>query len=509
MIHIRERIERLLKAPGSEMSRWARLVRYQIQLWRYCGRRLRDHNSGAMSAALSFRTMFALVPVIVLGLLVTRSLGLLAYTENQLRAVLDASGLGQIQIVSETEPDRTEPISPWSAPARDRRPGRSAAPDDSARTRPTTQTTQKVLTTRPEATPKTTRRSLSDVLVALVRRVENKLTLGRVGPVGIILVIWSALALLTTMERSLNRVFEAPRSRPLGSRTMLYWSAVTLGPLLLVVVSVAGSWVTRWSMEVPVLSWLLRGVGWLGPVVMGVALLASLYKLMPNTRVNTRSAIMGAIVAVPLWLLAEWAFGLYIRELVVSRETSLYGALGLLPLFLIWLNLSWLLFLFGAELAHTAANLHRIEAAESVRQVVLGPSAMLATALAVAWKYDQGNGAVDFKTIAAQIRLPNDQITHLLERLEQMGMVATVERRESTAYVLARPAEKATIAELLELSRVHAQSIGPGQCSPRLGRLLENVQRRTAECVGQLTLRAVLDAAGEGDDNRADDSDES
>jgi len=92
---------------------------------------------------------------------------------------------------------------------------------------------------------------------------------------------------------------------------------------------------------------------------MGILLLAALYKLIPNTRVQYRSAFGGALVAVPLWLLAEWGFRMYVGR-VVGRG-SFYGALGLLPLFLFWVNLSWLIFLFGAQLAHSAVNLSRIE----------------------------------------------------------------------------------------------------------------------------------------------------
>ena len=72
---IRKRIEALRAAPGEELGRWARFLRFQIRLWRFCGRRLREHNAVAMSSALSFRTIFALVPVLVLALVVVKSVG--------------------------------------------------------------------------------------------------------------------------------------------------------------------------------------------------------------------------------------------------------------------------------------------------------------------------------------------------------------------------------------------------------------------------------------------------
>ncbi|HET6429862.1 MAG TPA: hypothetical protein VFJ30_15715, partial [Phycisphaerae bacterium] len=67
---LRQRIEALLTAPREELGRWGRFCRYQIHLWRFCLQRLRQHNAAAMSAALSFRTVFAMVPALVVALLV-------------------------------------------------------------------------------------------------------------------------------------------------------------------------------------------------------------------------------------------------------------------------------------------------------------------------------------------------------------------------------------------------------------------------------------------------------
>lgn len=80
-----------------------------------------------------------------------------------------------------------------------------------------------------------------------------------------------------------------------------------------------------------------------------------------------------------LWLVAKWGFAIYVTKLVGTG--NLYGALGLLPLFLIWLNLSWLLFLFGAELANAAANLDTMNLEEQAGRTMLGPSDVLAAAV--------------------------------------------------------------------------------------------------------------------------------
>jgi len=95
------------------------------------------------------------------------------------------------------------------------------------------------------------------------------------------------------------------------------------------------------------------------------------YKFLPNTAVPYRTALVGAVAALPLWMVARWGFGLYIGH---AAKANVYGALGLLPVFLFWMNLSWFIFLFGAEFAYTAANLDRLEGTrhydETIRQNV-------------------------------------------------------------------------------------------------------------------------------------------
>ena len=88
---ISERVENLITSPGKELGRWARFFRFQIQLWRFCMLRLRSNNALAMSSALSFRTIFALIPALVLAILVLKSVGVLEHSKEPLREWLDAA----------------------------------------------------------------------------------------------------------------------------------------------------------------------------------------------------------------------------------------------------------------------------------------------------------------------------------------------------------------------------------------------------------------------------------
>jgi membrane protein len=492
---IKRRLENLRSSPGEEMGRWARFVRYQAQLWRFCARRLREHNAMAMSAALSFRTIFALVPTLVLAVLILKSVGTID-ASALLRRSLEASGLSEVALKAEgqgqpaPEPAASQPDPAPGAPGDP--PSDGAAPPAGG---PTT-------TTAPtDASPAGSEERVVGVLrriERLVQYVEQKLTLGALGPIGFALLIWSALALVTTIERSLNRIFQAPRSRSLGRRILLYWAAVTFVPIVLATVEYAAGQVTDAARAVPGVSWLVATLGWLGPVLASISMLAAVYVLMPNTRVRWRSAFGAAAVAVLMWLLAKWGFTTYVTQII--RQRSLYGALGLIPLFLIWINLCWLVFLFGAELAHTAANLERFRSAEAAERIVVGPWDLLAAALAVAEPYVAGKGPAGKDAVVERLGLPEQPVEQLLSRLARAGVLCEVaggdgraesldgEGAAAKAYVPARPVEAISVREVLDTGFAGREMAPGSRYSGEIGRCIGSVRERADAALESMTL---------------------
>ena len=113
--------DRLAREPVRELGRWARFFRFQVRLWRLCAHRLWENNVMAMSAALSFRTIFAMVPILVLGFLMLKSVGALEASNVHLRRLLVTSGFEQITIYSEQRSEaegRTPPGEATSDPTK-------------------------------------------------------------------------------------------------------------------------------------------------------------------------------------------------------------------------------------------------------------------------------------------------------------------------------------------------------------------------------------------------------
>ncbi len=435
MFNLHERIDNLLEEPRHQLSRGARFLRTQVELWRFCARRLHENNLGAMSAALSFRTIFALIPTLVLTFLVLKSMGIIEDGKRALREVLDTSGFAQVVAVETVNPE---------------------GEDETAATEP------RVVTA-------------ADQIERLVDDVERQLTFARIGPIGALVMIWTAMTLLTTLESSLNRIFGAPRSRALTHRVIMFWSALTLGPVLIMAAVFAGGSAIHLAETLPGIGWLVKAVGWLTPAVVGVLVVAAGYKLIPNTHVRFRAAIGGAIVAVPAWMVARWAFAIYVERFVV--EGNLYGVLGLLPLFLIWLNVSWSIFLFGAELAHTATSLRQLRRGENAENLILGPSDWLAVATAIARRFLAGEAPPGRADLVEETGLPPEAVQRMLDPLLEAGLI-TATASEPSGYLLPRPAEQIPLVAILDLADPR-QPVGADASGAPLGGIRADLANRT------------------------------
>jgi len=167
---------------------------------------------------------------------------------------------------------------------------------------------------------------------------------------GIIGLLVTSTALLNTVEEAFNHVWRITRSRPLMSKFMAFWATLTLAPIMIG----ASITITSYFAALPVINQVSAGTALLDkipfvlPWMMSTLALATLYTVLPNTRVPFRFAIVGGMVAGALFEMTKFGFAFYVTHL--ANYEKLYGALGTLPVFLIWLYLVWVLVLFGSEI---------------------------------------------------------------------------------------------------------------------------------------------------------------
>ena len=450
----KQRVTRLLTAPREELVGWRRFVQTQMRMWWLCVRQLRRNNALAMSAALSFRSMFAMVPMIVLAFLMLKGMGFDDECRDLLDGAMRTMGLDRITYtVAEQAPSAEGAVEAAAEPAS----GETI--------------------------------SVAEVITSVTGKMEGK-GLGAIGPVGVALLVWTALTLLMTLERSLNRIFEAARPRPLGRRVLLYWAALTLAPLLVLLTRFLSSEATEAVSGIPAVGALIGSVSWIGAFVVGAVVLAFVYQLMPNTPVRFRSAVTGAVVAFPLWLVARWGFMLYLTRVAGN---SFYGSMGLIPLFLMWLNTSWWIFLFGAQSAYAAANLRRLTLTLETKREMISSWDLLAAVVSVVRLNGETNQPVSDEAVAESLGLPAEGTALLLDKLLVAGLLArTTDGDEDDGFYLpATPADRLQAADVLRIDCAYAGQSARA-VEPSVRSAVGSVLSKTEAGIENLTIADII-----------------
>ncbi|WP_295520919.1 YihY family inner membrane protein [Limnohabitans sp. Rim8] len=180
----------------------------------------------------------------------------------------------------------------------------------------------------------------------------------RLGSVGLVVVLMSAVFLMVTIERTLGQIWGLQRQRPLAQRVLLYWSSITLGPLFLGASLAITSYVVTASRDVVdvlpgSIRWLLDSFEF----VLLTACVSGLYFYVPYTRVRWRHAITAGLFVAGALELAKKLMALYLLQ--VPTYSLIYGAFAALPILLVWIYVTWLLVLLGAVLAASLPELGR------------------------------------------------------------------------------------------------------------------------------------------------------
>ena len=173
--------------------------------------------------------------------------------------------------------------------------------------------------------------------------------------VGIVVLLASGVALMLSIEDAFNRIWRVPRGRGTTSRVVRYWAVITLGPMLVV----AGLGVSSYLFALPFLeqvdtefSLKARLLGLLPFLIQWLTLFCA-YALIPNRSVRWRDAAIGAVVAAVLFEIAKRMFAFYAIQ--SANYEQVYGALSIVPIFVFWIYISWVVVLLGASLAASLA----------------------------------------------------------------------------------------------------------------------------------------------------------
>lgn len=256
----------------------------------------------------------------------------------------------------------------------------------------------------------------------------------RLGSVGLVALLFTALALVLTIDRALNAIWRVRTPRPIAQRVLVYWAAVTLGPLVL------GVSLSLTSYAISASSGLVGDLPVSVSVVLGVvqfvllaAAMAGLFHYVPNTPVMWRHAFAGGLFVAVGFEIAERGLAWYVKSVPVY--STVYGAFATVPIFLVWLYLGWVVVLLGAVIAAYAPSLQ-------MRVVRRPPTAGHRFVLAVtllrelaAARRSQRHG-LSIAELAARLRTEPLLIEPVLDRLVEMDWAARLDEAGAARHVL-------------------------------------------------------------------------
>ncbi|MDX1570595.1 MAG: YihY family inner membrane protein, partial [Xanthomonadales bacterium] len=325
---------------------------------------------------------------------------------------------------------------------------------------------------------------------------------GLTAAMGIFLVATSII-LMHNIEATINRIFGVRTERSWVSRFLIYWASLTLGPILLGASLALSSYFFSLRFIADV-----RTVGFMAGVLQSITpfLVAGLaffltYAAIPNRKVPLRHALIGAVVAALMFEIAKKLFGLFVAG--TGSYTAIYGALAAIPIFLVWIYLSWSIILLGASLCAALSTFDRDAAAGDVwparERFVL-----LYRLVGRLWEAQKTGASLEEGQLVQSEPATSQEIMDLLENLRGADIVR---RDEDGDWVLVRDLSQLSLADLYRTGRYvwprsDARSLAD-EDDPWIRRLHEALQD-VDEAMGKLDNRslATFYAGGIGEERK-------
>lgn len=275
-----------------------------------------------------------------------------------------------------------------------------------------------------------------DVMNWILQITENFLESssgGFIAGVGLLILVWSVMQVLNHIEKSFNHIWQIKKARPWVRKFADYLSLMIIGPLFLVVSGSVTVYLNTKMIDIsdqtmvlntikPALIFLLQ----ITPYMIMWLVLTMLYMVMPNTRVKFKSAFTAGVIAGTLFQLIQL---LYINSQIgVSKYSAIYGSFAAFPLFLIWLQISWLIVLLGAEISFANQNVNRYEFEFESLKVNMYQKRILTLLILslIIKRFLAGESPVTASEISKNIQIPVRLARDILYNLTEAGLLTEI-----------------------------------------------------------------------------------
>jgi len=299
----------------------------------------------------------------------------------------------------------------------------------------------------------------SQELVSAIIGYINNTHFGRLGVIGLLALVATVIALLSNVEESFNHICGVRETRSLFRKFADYSSVILIGPILLVAAISMTTTLQSQTFVQKLLDMLYLGdaiflLFRVAPFVVMWLAFTALYIFMPNVRIRFGAALIGGIVGGTLWQLAQYGYVNF--QVGVARYNAIYGTMAALPIFMVWIYLSWVIVLSGLEITYVCQNLRAIRRERQGRDfsLVTRELAAMAMLLKICEGFQHRQEGQTLDRLAEDLRLPLRFARGIMDDLMTLDLVVRVQDdvEEGRLQPAVAP-ETLTIIEVLKLLR--------------------------------------------------------
>jgi membrane protein len=315
------------------------------------------------------------------------------------------------------------------------------------------------------------------------------------GSVGLAFLLYTVVSTIQKLEEAFNFAWHVERPRSIMRRVSEYLSLMVVGPVFIVVVfslfGALGSHSTmRWLTQNEPFGTIVRAFGVIGPFLFVTGVFTFLYSFVPNTRVRLKAAFIGGLVAGLLW---AGSGALFARIVAASTQmVAIYAGFAIFLATLIWIYLSWLIVLIGAQLSFYVQNPRYLRVGQGHVRLTSSLRERLAftVMLLVARRFVAGEPPCKLRALAEDLEIPGSALAGVTRSLEQSGLLTLTEDEE---VVPARDLEGIQLADVLNAVRDERRYaswlLWRARTEPAADEIANSVEAGMRERIAGMTLR--------------------
>jgi len=296
-------------------------------------------------------------------------------------------------------------------------------------------------------------------VIVFARNLLDNTRGGLVAGIGVAVLFWTVIKVLGNIEVSFNHIWGIKKGRSLGRKFSDYIAIMLFCPLLFIMASSLTVFISTRVQSMaenvsilsavgPLIVFLLKGL----PYAIIWVLFTSIYILMPNTRVHFKSGLLGGIVAGTIYVITQWAYISF--QVGIAKYNAIYGSFAALPLFLVWLQLSWLIVLFGAEISFAHQNVGTYEFEPDTARVSVRFKRMAALLITkhIVKRFAEGRPPMTAPEMSREMDIPIRLLRQVLYELVGGGVLVEIcpDNGSPEEYQPARDIDRITVKYVID-----------------------------------------------------------